>query len=304
LALRELERVALALVALGALAAHAAPASPGPADPLDGVKESIRLKQFAGAASELQRLAAAGNPDAQYLLAVFYLNGLNGPPDAARARPWLEKAAQQGNTRAILSLNTLLGARDAPAAALSRAQELTDPGTRHEALWLAAERGDLQGVQGLSDRDSVNSHDDFGRGALARAARAGRTDVVEALVHAGAAVDSADQYGITALMLAAREKHASTVNALLQAGANVNVADHGGNTPLMHAAAGGDAGTIDRLLTANASVKPRNVQGWSALDFAESAGVSEAAQRLRAGGATAIRHGGAVVSAVHGIFRP
>src|SRR5882724_2510606 len=139
-------------VALCALSAHMACAAPAPADPLDSVKESIRLKQFASAASELQRLAAAGNPDAQYLLAVFYLNGLNGPRDSARARTWLEKAAQQGNTRAILSLNTLLGARE-PAAAASGAQELTDAGTRHEALWPAAQRGDLQLVQARRDRN-------------------------------------------------------------------------------------------------------------------------------------------------------
>ena len=302
--LREFRRAAapVAFLALGTLTMHIVCAAPANKDPLDGVKESIRLKQFAGAATELRRLAAAGNPDAQYLLAVFYLNGLNGPRDAAQARPWLEKAAQQGNSRAILSLGTLLGTRDAPAG-VSRAQELTDPGTRHEALWLAAQRGDLQVVQALADLDSVSSHDDFGRGALARAALAGRTEVVEFLVHAGAAVDSADQYGITPLMLAARDKHGSTVNALLQAGANVNLADHGGNTPLMHAAAGGDAGIIDRLLAANASVKPRNVQGWSALDFAESAGASGAAQRLSASGATAIRKGGAA-PALNVVFRP
>ncbi|MFL6605482.1 MAG: ankyrin repeat domain-containing protein [Steroidobacteraceae bacterium] len=303
MALRELQRVAVhvALLALGTLPLHIAYAAPAAQDPLDGVKESIRLKQFAGAATELQRLAAAGNADAQYLLGVFYLNGLNGPRDAAQARPWLEKAAQQGNSRAILSLNTLLRTQDAPAA-VSRAQELTDPGTRHEALWLAAERGDLQVVQALTDRDSLNSHDDFGRGALARAALAGRTDVVETLVRAGAIVDSADQYGITPLMLAARDKHGSTVNSLLQAGANVNLADHGGNTSLMHAAAAGDAGIVDRLLAANASVKPRNVQGWSALDFAEFAGAPVAAQRLSASGATAIRKGG-TAPALNVVFR-
>jgi len=305
LALRERERTPprAALLMLGALAAaHIALSAPAPADPLDGVKESIRLKRFAGAASELQRLAAGGNPDAQYLLAIFYLNGLNGPPDAAQARHWLEKAAQQGNTRAALSLDALLGRRDAPAG-VARAQELTDPGTRHEALWLAAQRGDLQVVQALSDRDSVNSRDDFGRGALARAAQAGRTDVVEALLHSGAPIDGADNYGITPLMLAAREKHGSTAAVLLQAGANANLADHGGNTPLMHAAAGGDLATIEELLKANASVKPRNVQGWSALDFAESADAPEVARRLSDSGATAIRRGGAA-PAIHTIFRP
>src|ERR1700756_5971034 len=92
--------LALLPAALGMLlAANVAWGFSRPPDPLDGVKTSIRLKNFAAAATELQKLAAAGNPDAQYLLAVFYLNGLNGPRDAAQARPWLEKAAQQGNTR-------------------------------------------------------------------------------------------------------------------------------------------------------------------------------------------------------------
>src|SRR5216110_1301160 len=74
------------------LAAGAALAVSRPPDPLDGVKTSIRLKNFAAAATELQKLAAAGNPDAQYLLAVFYLNGVNGPRHPATAKTWLEKA--------------------------------------------------------------------------------------------------------------------------------------------------------------------------------------------------------------------
>ena len=91
-----------------ALAAGAALAVSRPPDPLDGVKTSIRLKNFAAAASELQKLAAAGNPDAQYLLAVFYLNGVNGPRDPATAKTWLEKAANKGSARAAFSLATLL----------------------------------------------------------------------------------------------------------------------------------------------------------------------------------------------------
>src|SRR5258708_7564937 len=54
---------------------------------------------------------------------------------------------------------------------------------RHEALWLAATHGDLPSVQALSNHDSVTSHDDFGRGALDRAAAAGHTDIVESLIH-------------------------------------------------------------------------------------------------------------------------
>src|SRR5882757_6801806 len=218
------------------------------ASPMDGIKDAIRLKQFAHAATELQRLAAAGNPDAQYLLGVFYLNGLNGPGDAGQARVWMEKAAAQGNARAAASLKAMGSAADGVRTAgeggaaasvrggvagtggntvrtgaitLLRPQDYPDATTRHEALWLAATHGDLPSVQALSDHDSVTSHDDFGRGALDRAAAAGHTDIAESLIHSGAPVDAPDQYGITALMLAARAGHSATVGALVHAGANV-----------------------------------------------------------------------------------
>ena len=74
--------------ALAVLAAAAALAVSRPAEPLDGVKSAIRLKNFTAAATELEKLANAGNPQAQYLLASFYLNGVTGPRDPQRARTW------------------------------------------------------------------------------------------------------------------------------------------------------------------------------------------------------------------------
>src|SRR5205085_2773463 len=104
-----------------------------PPDPLDGVKTSIRLKNFAAAATELQKLAAGGNPDAQYLLAVFYLNGVSGPRDPATAKTWLEKAANKGSARAAFSLATLL-------------QDSNPPDPQGASRWLA--RGGGRGGRG------------------------------------------------------------------------------------------------------------------------------------------------------------
>jgi len=137
-------------VSLSALAAGPAPNS------LDGIKEAIRLKQFSRAATDLQRLADAGNPEAQYLLGVFYLNGLNGPRDSAQARMWMQKAAAQGHARAISGLNAIAGPGDGTNAGAfgagvprtggipgssfgtpARLQDFPDATTRHEALWLA-----------------------------------------------------------------------------------------------------------------------------------------------------------------------
>src|ERR1700730_9134002 len=121
------------LAVLAVLATGAALAAPQkgirPPDPLEGVKTAIRLKNFTEAATALQRLDAAGNAEAQYLLAAFYLNGVSVPRDVAQAKPWLEKSAGQGNARAAFSLANLYADADPPdsqAAAhwLARAGQL------------------------------------------------------------------------------------------------------------------------------------------------------------------------------------
>ena len=87
-----------AIALLGTLTATLGPAvasaAQRPPDALEGAKAHIRQKNFAAATTELQRLATAGNRDAQYLLAVLYLNGLNGPRDPVKARDWLDKSAR------------------------------------------------------------------------------------------------------------------------------------------------------------------------------------------------------------------
>src|SRR5207302_1984552 len=236
------------LVVLGVLAVGAALAAPRQfsraADPLEGVKTAIRLKKFAEAATALQKLASAGNADAQYMLAVFYLNGGNGPRDA---------------------------------------------------LWLAATDGDVPSLEILADPALVSARDEFGRGALARAAEAGSAPAVTLLIRRGAAVDAADEHGMTPLMLAARAGELAAVEALLAAHPKIDAADRNRNTVLMHAAMSGRLAVVDRLLAAGASVAPRDVQDWSALDFAEVRGAADIVARLREKGATAL-HRSAIVS--------
>ena len=284
----------LALSAAGAAAAAGTTSTFGRTDALESVKAAIRLKNFGAAQSDLQRLAAAGNADAQYLLAAFYLNGLGGPRDVAQAKIWLEKSAAKGNSRAAFSLASLYADADPPdpqAAAhwLARARELgfapqssrgagaagtasvkadsllipatqiKDNSVRRDALWLAAEQGDLASLDALATPALVSERDEFGRGALARAADAGRAPAVELLLRRGAPVDAADQFGTTALMLAARAGSAETVEVLIQAHAKVNAVDSRGNTALMHAAASGKVAVVERLLSAGAGVAARNV---------------------------------------------
>src|SRR5580700_8445835 len=105
-------RKRLLAAALAILAMATGFAVQRPPDALDGVKTAIRLKNFSEAAVMLRRLADGGNDEAQYMLAVFYLNGVNGPRDPAAAHTWLEKSALQGNARAAFSLATLAADAD------------------------------------------------------------------------------------------------------------------------------------------------------------------------------------------------
>ena len=104
----------LLVLAVGLALGDAAHAVSRPPDPLDSAKGEIRTKHFAAAQTQLQKLASAGNPQAEYLLAVFYLNGLGGPRDVVQAKTWLEKAAGHGNAPAAFSLARLYAESDPP----------------------------------------------------------------------------------------------------------------------------------------------------------------------------------------------
>ena len=91
------------LVLVGAMAlasGHALGAASSAVDPLESAKAAIRVKEYGRAAGDLEREAAKGNKEAQYLLGTFALNGLVTDRDVAKARMWFEKAATNGHARA------------------------------------------------------------------------------------------------------------------------------------------------------------------------------------------------------------
>ncbi|HJS91005.1 MAG TPA: hypothetical protein VJ738_13660, partial [Steroidobacteraceae bacterium] len=137
-------------------------ASAAPSVSLAAIKAEISLHDFDAAAAALERAAREGDPEAEYLLGVFYLEGLDGPANSALAREWLEKAATQGNARAAFSLSVLLrqmapaDGRDAQhwltrarelgyhptqtaASRADGARALEDANLAAQALWRAAE---------------------------------------------------------------------------------------------------------------------------------------------------------------------
>src|SRR5580692_8548116 len=83
------------------LSAYGAPAKQiKPQDPVEPARAALRTLQFDKAIALLNGAGNAGNADAQYLLALMYLNGVGIPADAARGRALLQTAAEHGQSQA------------------------------------------------------------------------------------------------------------------------------------------------------------------------------------------------------------
>ncbi|NWB90546.1 ankyrin repeat domain-containing protein [Pseudomonas agarici] len=99
------------------------------------------------------------------------------------------------------------------------------------------------------------------------AARAGRTDITDALLKAGFPVNARTGSGYTALVLATYHGDLNEVNLLLTAGADPCIPDQSGNTALMGALFKGEIHVARRLLDL-CPIDAANDNGQTALSFA------------------------------------
>ena len=99
------------------------------------------------------------------------------------------------------------------------------------------------------------------------AARMGYTDIVRALVSAGADLHSLDENGHTPLHVATRMGHADTVELLIIAGSDVNPRKGRGHTPLHSAVAGADMDRVRELISLGSDVNARDGNGRTPLHW-------------------------------------
>jgi uncharacterized protein len=122
-----------------------------------------------------------------------------------------------------------------------------------------------------------------GHTPLMRAALAGQTKAVGALVTRGEDVNAKDDEGRTALMFAVINMHHGTVKVLLESGADVNIRANNGGTALMLAASCDDEKLVRILLSKNADLGGSYVTtGKTAATLAAESGHTAIVELLKA----------------------
>jgi uncharacterized protein len=141
-------------------------------------------------------------------------------------------------------------------------------------LLLAALAGDLPSVERAlaAGEDVDTTESQHGNTTLMLAAYHNRTNVVSALIRAGATVDARDTEGNTALMKAAWAGATEAARQLIAAGADVDVVEINGMTPLMIAAFHGRLDIVRLLVDAGADTSRVDRDGYTALRNAEQQG--------------------------------
>src|SRR5258707_624016 len=238
---------------------------------LEPARAALRTLQFDKAAALLTTLGNAGNPQAEYLLGLMYLNGvgvmldpargvtlirsaaergsaaaayvlageLGRTPDAApgTAQHWLERSAQLGCT---LALEALKSGRPLLASEVLGA---TDPALMGAWVIDCARKNNIGELRRLGVAAAA-VHDEFGRSALSLAAGSDRVEAAAVLIELGADVRAVDSAGTTALMIAAGRGDSRLIDLLLSHGADPQKADNEGRTALFYAARGNRAAAV------------------------------------------------------------
>ena len=307
--------IAALCCALNPFTVDAATRPGGANDSLEPARAALRTLQFDKAIRLLDAAVKAGNPDAQYLLGLMYLNGVGTVSDPERAKALLRSAAEHGQGAAAYVL----------AGELAHEPGAESADSAHEWLARSAKLGYVRAVEALKsgrpllDRESVGAsdptlltawvldcvrkddvvelrrlgktsaavRDEFGRSALSHAAEAGSVSAATALLELGADVAAVDSAGTTALMIAAERPDRSMVELLLKHGADPQAADALQRTAIFYAARANHPEIIRTLQDAGAKLDAADERGYNALDDALAVGADASATELRALGVRA-----------------
>lgn len=189
----------------------------------------------------------------------------------------LSVAVEASVTWKRLTLDALVADVAVLSALMTRVEELDPPLVR------AVMRGDEATALALIRSGAALDELTIGyMSALNAAATAGRTELVRALLAAGAKTEARYSFPLHA---AAYGGHAETVKVLLDAGMPVNSLDAPHNTPLIMAAQKGHEEVVALLLSRGADPNARNTDKGSALGYAKYGKFKRIVELLETAGA-------------------
>ena len=180
--------------------------------------------------------------------------------------------------------NTLKGHQQNQGGRKSTDPPIAPHGNLGQDLFLAIDHRSLADVQALIKKGAdPNCRNGLEFTPLYIAAASHQTNVMDALVKAGAQVEAESTYG-TALHFASISANLEGAKLLISKGANVNVARTDGLTPLLLAANAGHPGLVAELLKNKADINAVNNNGTSALALAARNGNLKAGEVLLGAG--------------------
>ncbi len=181
---------------------------------------------------------------------------------------WLAPIASGGFACGVASYS--LAAQHCPD--IARAAAELRPGDRFQEtslLFTAAKFGCEPEARGLLDRGAaIDARDRTGSTALAKAAEAGKVEVVTLLLEHGAHINARAIDGSTPLFLAAQADRGNAVALLLAKGADPNPPGRKGLTPLEAAAYNNAETSVRLLLQHGANPDALDDEGKSAIVYA------------------------------------
>ncbi len=264
---------------------------------IDEIEKLIRLRDYPRAARNLQTLANAGNPEAQYRLANLYRAGKGLPRDLDRATELHHMSAMAGYADAQYSLGQLIEKADRSPQSLDEAiawyrkaaaqdheraalkLELldeyiaeVDQGFSHAEIFNAIQHNDVLLINSLIKNGiNLDLTDELGNSTVMAALLAGWPQLAKTLLGQTTRPAQLNSLGFRPMHVTAIRGYKTMAIALLDGGVDIDQTDARGNTALMLAAKNQKTDMLKLLLDRGADYSIANRKKQSAVDFVYAA---------------------------------
>lgn len=238
------------------------------------IKQQLLSGQFNLAAEELNKLAIKGNPEAEYQLAILYLNGRGVKKSSLKAEQLLISSAISSADSALLLGSLYQKGKQLkanPTKAIHYLKIATSLGNRKAAKLLTQLKKNKQ--------DKIQVSPELQK-SLMLAIRKKNLKQLIAIFEKGANLNHASENRFTPLILSVKENNIDITNWLLRQQVNVLQKDHRGNTALHHAAASTNLKILIILADKVSNLEPLNHNRQTPLIYGAMKGFKETSQWL------------------------